>query len=308
MSNTSLWHQRFAQDHVSRQNTEIITEHTNVSLCQRQISQQVLTEVPVYWCYFLKNTSRALVHYPIRRLIARSCEVSKPRYLCLELSDRSEIWQVPRQQCCRGACQISKRYDDSNYQLRGFETSQDLRIRRLIVYWNRTFTNIEELRWTSDSIQGLLWGVITHSCLNHNDCLTKLPSDLGHTLPWHQHGHEGVSNHQPHCCLLNRSFWRRSKKTSKLRVTGFCAGNSSATGEFPAQMASNAESVSIWWRHHDMISCYRSPFDSHCNSMVLFLFCNTTLWSSLVVFYNVMDMFLFWHDRCHLQEFSGQYT
>ena len=23
------------------------------------------------------------------------------------------------------------------------------------------------------------------------------------------------------------------------------------TGEFPAQMASNAENVSIWWRHHD---------------------------------------------------------
>ena len=22
------------------------------------------------------------------------------------------------------------------------------------------------------------------------------------------------------------------------------------TGEFPAQMASNAENVSIWWRHH----------------------------------------------------------
>ena len=24
------------------------------------------------------------------------------------------------------------------------------------------------------------------------------------------------------------------------------------TGEFPAQMASNAENVSIWWRHHEM--------------------------------------------------------
>ena len=23
------------------------------------------------------------------------------------------------------------------------------------------------------------------------------------------------------------------------------------TGEFPAQMASNAENVSIWWRHHE---------------------------------------------------------
>ena len=41
------------------------------------------------------------------------------------------------------------------------------------------------------------------------------------------------------------------KKTSKLRVTGLCAGNSPGTGEFPAQMASNAENISIWWRHHD---------------------------------------------------------
>ena len=42
----------------------------------------------------------------------------------------------------------------------------------------------------------------------------------------------------------------RSKKISKLRVTGLCAGNSPVTGEFPAQMATNAENVSIWWRHH----------------------------------------------------------
>ena len=44
----------------------------------------------------------------------------------------------------------------------------------------------------------------------------------------------------------------RSKKTSKLRVTGFCAENSPGTGEFPAQRASNAENASIWWRHHEM--------------------------------------------------------
>ena len=42
----------------------------------------------------------------------------------------------------------------------------------------------------------------------------------------------------------------RSKKTSKLRVTGLCAGNSPVTGEFPARRASNAEYGSIWWHHH----------------------------------------------------------
>ena len=43
------------------------------------------------------------------------------------------------------------------------------------------------------------------------------------------------------------------RKHQKLRVIGFCAGNSPGTGEFPAQMANNAENVSIWWRHHDHV-------------------------------------------------------
>ena len=51
-------------------------------------------------------------------------------------------------------------------------------------------------------------------------------------------------------CLLNRLLRCRSTKTSKLRVTGLCERNSPMTGEFPAQTASNAENVSIWWGHH----------------------------------------------------------
>ena len=45
-------------------------------------------------------------------------------------------------------------------------------------------------------------------------------------LWWRHNGHDSVSNHQPHHCLLNRLFGCRSKKTSKLCVTGLCAGNS----------------------------------------------------------------------------------
>ena len=56
-------------------------------------------------------------------------------------------------------------------------------------------------------------------------------------LRWRHNGPDGVSNHQPHDCLLNRLFRRRSKKTPKLRVTGLCVGN--------------AENVSTSWRHHD---------------------------------------------------------
>ena len=70
-------------------------------------------------------------------------------------------------------------------------------------------------------------------------------------LRWRHNGHDSVSNHQPHGCLLNRLFRGRSKKTSKLRVTGLCAGNSPGTGEFPAQMVSNVENASIWLRQHE---------------------------------------------------------
>ena len=52
-------------------------------------------------------------------------------------------------------------------------------------------------------------------------------------------------NHWRHDCLLNRLFRRRSKKTSKLRVTGLCAGNYRWPVNSP-----NAENVSFWWRHH----------------------------------------------------------
>ena len=46
------------------------------------------------------------------------------------------------------------------------------------------------------------------------------------SLRWRHNGRDSISNHQPHDCLLNRLFKRRSKKTSKLRVTGLCAGKS----------------------------------------------------------------------------------
>ena len=72
-------------------------------------------------------------------------------------------------------------------------------------------------------------------------------------LQWRHNGRDSVLNHQPCECLLSRLIRRRSKKTSKLRVTGFCAGNSPETGEFAAQRARNAENVSIWWRHRGVM-------------------------------------------------------
>ena len=58
-----------------------------------------------------------------------------------------------------------------------------------------------------------------NTCKIMNICILRL------SLLWRHDGRDGVSNHQPSECLLNRSFNRRSKKTSKLRVTGLCAGD-----------------------------------------------------------------------------------
>ena len=73
------------------------------------------------------------------------------------------------------------------------------------------------------------------------------------TLQWRHNDYDGISDHHPHDYLLSRLFRRRSKKTSKLHVTGLCAKNSPVTGEFPGQRASYVENVSIWWHHHETV-------------------------------------------------------
>ena len=93
--------------------------------------------------------------------------------------------------------------------------------------------------------------VIMYPWQIHPEFCAKRLAIMWPSLRWRHNGRDGVSNHQPHDCLLHRLFKRWSKKTSKLRVTGLCVGNSPGTGEFPAKMASNAENVSMWWRHHD---------------------------------------------------------
>ena len=70
------------------------------------------------------------------------------------------------------------------------------------------------------------------------------------SLRWRHNERDSVSNYQPHDFLLNRLFKRRSKRIIKAPRHWPLCGNSPGIGEFPAQMASNAENVSIWWRHH----------------------------------------------------------
>ena len=132
---------------------------------------------------------------------------------------------------------------------------------------------IHRNRWiprTNSQLRGKCFHLMTSSCMSYyipykstglSVTLWSLPDTVPHlhrqkisfhyTLQWRHNGRDGVSNHQPHDCLRNRLIGRRSRKTSKLLVTGLCAGNSPGTGEFPAQRSSNAENVSIWWRHYE---------------------------------------------------------
>ena len=121
-----------------------------------------------------------------------------------------------------------------------------------IIYFEVALLTIGQIRFT-EVIEYCLkqWWLtlLTQLCVGRSQWVrstqwSKLP------LQWPHDGRDGVSNHMPHYCLLNRLFRGRSKKTSKFRATGLCAGNSPVTGEFPAQMVSNAKNVSIWWRRH----------------------------------------------------------
>ena len=112
-----------------------------------------------------------------------------------------------------------------------------------------------------------LWVTILHQNIkqawNSRVEYQWLWTDVSFALQWRHNGRDSVLNHQPHDCLLNSLFRRRSKKTSKFSVTGLCVGNSPGTGEFPAQMASYAENVSIWWRYHGMSCVVTKTYLTH---------------------------------------------
>ena len=139
------------------------------------------------------------------------------------------------------------------------EREQKLRYKRnMILLFVNVFVNNKSLT--------LINNILSHKKLEmHGWVISTVATDaLVLTLPWRHNQRDGISNHQSHDCLLNHLFRCRSKKTSKLRVTGLCVGNSPVTSEFPAQRASDAENVSIWWRHHESNSSVH-----HCSWLLM---------------------------------------
>ena len=84
------------------------------------------------------------------------------------------------------------------------------------------------------------------------------------TLQWRHNDHDGVSNRQPHGCLLNRLFRRRSKKISKLRVTGLCVGNSPGPVNSPhkgpvTRKMFPFDDIIMIWQNITQYRVYRHP-------------------------------------------------
>ena len=113
--------------------------------------------------------------------------------------------------------------------------------------------------WVNNHIPLFIWmQLLINAPMKEGTYHSKIflnESFIFNSIQWRHNEHYSVSNHQPHDCLLNRLFGRRSKKISKFRVNGLCAGNSPMTGEIPAQMASKEENVSIWCRYHVVLRC-----------------------------------------------------
>ena len=147
---------------------------------------------------------------------------------------------------CAGNSPVTGEFPSQRPVARSFDVCFDLHLKKRLSKQPR--------RWWFETPSRSLWRHCNVRMQKERDgCQHDSPTDRNArvSLQWRHNGRYGVSYHQPHDCLLKRLFKRRAKKTSKLRVTGLCVGNSPVTGEFPAQMASNAENVSIWWRHHD---------------------------------------------------------
>ena len=106
-------------------------------------------------------------------------------------------------------------------------------------------------------------------------------------LHWGHNDHDGVSNYQPHGCLLNRLFRRRSKKTSKLRVTGLCAGNSPGPVNSPhkgpvTRKMLPFDDVIMYWSCKDSPSAIDSPQRASNTEIVSCCYHGVIKWSRYI--------------------------
>ena len=143
------------------------------------------------------------------------------RYDVIVMAKRYDILPPDLANHNAAKCWLSDRFDIGQALLSAGETPVKFHYDAII--WNRNST---------------LWDlVVGHRTVWWIDVQYICRGDVRYlSLRWRHNENDCVSNHQTHHCLLNRFFGCRSKKISKLRVTGLCAGNSPHKGPVTRKM------------------------------------------------------------------------
>ena len=116
-----------------------------------------------------------------------------------------------------------------------------------------TDSNIIRTSLCLQSTLGDVW--ISHYC----DGITgAMASQIAH----------GVSNRQPHDCLLNRSFRQIKKKHYSSASLAFVRGIHRWPVNSPHKWPVTRKNVSIWWRHHDSV-CQKICVMEHMKALHL---------------------------------------
>ena len=95
---------------------------------------------------------------------------------------------------------------------------------------------------------------------NHHQAVLQIPRTEGRWCWWHYYGvilGTMASQITSLTIVYSTVYSSTDKRKHQSSVTGRCAGKSPGTSEFPTLMASTTENVSIWWRHHDIMTWKR---------------------------------------------------
>ena len=146
------------------------------------------------------------------------------------------------------------------------------------------------------------------------------------TLQWRYNRHDGVSNPRPHHCLLNRLLRCRSKKTSKLPITGPLCGKFIGDRWIPRTKGQQrgkcfhlmTSSWSVFKHSVRTRPIYPCKYPAPCVAESLSStmngfnyvrhFCMTNNWKCKYMFYVSLKYFITYrikHVRCHL---ANKYT
>ena len=167
----------------------------------------------VFTCYFTANAQVTVVHTDFENYISK-IRATSSRYQWVNAF----------------ICRATKHQGQSWLHL--FFIARILHIRDWVIWKWRILAQIQH--WSYSVYVYTYWNCKSIYLQSMRIAIVIRIMFIYFLLKWRHNWRNGVSNHQPHDCLLNCLFSRRSKKTSKLRVSGRCEGNSPVTNEFPA--------------------------------------------------------------------------